>query len=403
MDDLLFLSHRIPYPPNKGDKIRSWQILKHLCGNYSVHLGCLYDDPNDARYIPFLGSICASVCCRPLQPFTAKIRGLSGLFRNEPLTLGYFYDKALQGWVTDTLRKRHPAQVFVFCSAMANYVRHARSSIRVLDLIDLDLEKWRQYSDDARPPAKQLYARESRLLSEFECAMSREFDATLFVSDAEAKRFAAVAPGSSSKVHVFNNGVDLDYFRPQDTYVSPFSGDGPFIVFTGAMDYWPNIQAVIWFAREVLPLVRQHAAKAEFWIVGRDPSKSVRRLSKLQGVRITGTVEDVRPYIANATVVVAPLQTGCGVQNKVLEAMAMAKIVVASPLACEGIKVSARKDIIVAATPSDFTAAIMSVLAKEIAGNGKMARRTIERDYQWNFEVLDKLLEPTSRLVATAG
>jgi sugar transferase (PEP-CTERM/EpsH1 system associated) len=403
MEDLLFLSHRIPYPPNKGDKIRSWHILKHLARGYRVHLGCLYDDPDDARHIPFLATVCATLYCRPVRPFSAKLRGLTGFLRNEPITLGYFHDRSLQDWVSETLRRQRPSRVFAFCSAMANYVRDDRSSLRVLDMIDLDSEKWRQYADAKWPPMKQLYAREHRLLLDFERSMATEFDATLFVSDAEAKRFAALAPAQSTNVHVLTNGVDLDYFEPLGSYASPFSGDGPFIVFTGAMDYWPNVQAVSWFARHVWPIVRRRWPHAEFWIVGRDPARTVRRLSGTGGIRVTGKVDDVRPYIAHASVVVAPLQTGCGVQNKVLEAMAMAKTVVATSLACEGLNVSAREDIVVAATPEDFAAAIASVVSREIAPLGNVARSTIERDYRWNFTLLDKLLDGTMRPVANAG
>ena len=405
MEDLLFLSHRIPFPPNKGDKIRSWHILKHLAERYRVHLGCLYDDPDDARHIPFLNSICASACFRSLNRRKAKIRSLTGLFRGEPLTLRYFRDEGLQSWVTETLSRRKPSRVFTFCSAMATYVRDDCSALRILDMIDLDSEKWRQYAGTKWPPMKQLYGREHRLLAAFERDIAEEFDGTLFVSGAEATRFAGFAPKSTQRVHVMRNGVDLEYFNPGEIYANPFVGDGPFAVFTGAMDYWPNIQAVNWFAIRVLPLVQRTWPNAEFWIVGRDPPRAVSRLaSRSKRVHVTGTVDDIRPYINHASVVVAPLQIGCGVQNKVLEAMAMAKTVVASPRACEGIDVSNDQDILIAATPEAFASAIESVVSRKARANGHAARSRIERDYRWNFTMLDDLLDqqiPTRFTVET--
>jgi sugar transferase (PEP-CTERM/EpsH1 system associated) len=246
-----------------------------------------------------------------------------------------------------------------------------------------------------------LYAREHRLMLEFERSIATEFDATLFVSDAEAKRFAALAPAQSSRIQVLTNGVDLDYFEPGNAYANPFPGDGPFIVFTGAMDYWPNIEAVTWFARHVLPMVRRHMPGAEFWIVGRDPARAVRQLSEADLIHVTGTVEDIRPYMAHASVIVAPLQTGRGLQNKVLEAMAMAKTVVASPLACEGINLAARQDISVAAAPEDFATAVISLLSRDTPSRGDAARAAIERDYRWDFTVLDQLLDgPAPRRAA---
>lgn len=402
MEDLLFLSHRIPYPPNKGDKIRSWHILEHLAGRYRVHLGCLYDDPDDAEHIPFLGTVCATVCCRPLHRLTARARSLTGLLRGEPLTVGYFRDEKLGQWVADTVRSRNPSRAFIFCSAMANYIRDDRSSIRILDMIDLDSEKWRQYAEKKPVPMKQLYAREYRLLRSFERNIAGKFDATLFVSDPEAQRLRAIAPEASARIQVLSNGVDLEYFEPRGIYTRPFSGDGPFAVFTGAMDYWPNVQAVVWFANEVLPTVRTRWSDAQFWIVGRDPANVVRRLARPGMIHVTGKVNDIRPYIAHASVIVAPLQIACGVQNKVLEAMAMGKIVIASPSACEGIKVQNQKDILIAETAEEFAAAIDEVVAHRAGPLGIAARARIERDYRWNFAILDRLLDEPAQLVVNA-
>ena len=382
--ELLFLAHRIPYPPQKGDKIRSWHILSHLSQRYTVHLACFIDDPDDWRHVDRLRQICGECHFAELKPSIAKLRCLSGFVTGEALTLPFYRDARLGAWVRDLVGRREVGGCYVFSSAMAQYVTgDAFASLRrVMDFVDVDSEKWRQFAARKSWPVSRLYRREGQRLLQFDRAIAAEFDASVLVSGAEAELFKRLSPGTAQKTFAIRNGVDSDYFSPERNYENPYPlGDSP-LVLTGAMDYWPNAEAASWFAKEVLPSVRQSVPGAAFCIVGSDPLPEVRQLERLTGVTVTGRVPDIRPYLAHASVAVAPLRIGRGVQNKVLEAMAMAVPVVATPEAIEGLEVNG--EVLVASDARELTDRIVSLLRsakrKEI---GNRARAKVVSDYGW--------------------
>jgi sugar transferase (PEP-CTERM/EpsH1 system associated) len=203
------------------------------------------------------------------------------------------------------------------------------------------------------------------------------------VSEPEAALFKELAPESVAKIGFFNNGVDTDYFSPERSYASPYPAGERAVVFTGAMDYWPNIDAVQWFASEVFPQLRAKFADARFYIVGARPASAVQALAQLPGVVVTGTVPDVRPYIAHAQVAVAPLRIARGIQNKVLEAMAMATPVVVSPQALEGIEAIPGTDLLLAADAAGFVAIVSALLTEADGAIGRVARAKVEQLYSW--------------------
>ncbi len=380
MKDLLFLAHRIPYPPDKGDKIRSWHMLKHLAADWRVHLGAFVDDPDDWRHVDALKAVCADVCLRPLSPRGGKIRSLTGLLTGEALTLPYYRDGQLSRWVRGKLGGGID-HVVVYSSAMAQFVMQARCGTRVMDFVDIDSDKWRQYAPTKAWPLSWLYAREGRRLLDWERRVAAEFDAGLFVSAREAEDFRRLAPESAAKIGHFNNGVDAEYFAPERAYPDPYPADARVLVFTGAMDYWPNVEAVAWFAREVLPQVRQRHPQVVFYIVGSRPAPEVQALAALPGVSVTGRVEDVRPYLHHAAAVVAPLRIARGIQNKVLEGMAMAKTVIVTPQALEGLVVRVGEEVLCADTPDALLARVGEVLAGRDLGPAARAR--VASDYTW--------------------
>jgi polysaccharide biosynthesis protein PslH len=394
MPRLLFLAHRIPYPPEKGEKIRAWHQLAHLARRFEVELGCMVDDPADLAHLPFLRTVCAHVEA-PLIPGrrAAAARALLRVRPGLPLSLGWFHDAGLAAWVRAGLAARRWDAAFVYSSAVAPYVmgREAAAALprRVLDLVDVDSAKWEAYAADARFPMRQVWAREARTLLAFERRAVAEFDASLFVSDAEAEHFLAAAPEARGRVHAVENGVDLSRFDPGQAYPDPFAG-APAAVFTGTMDYRPNVEAVAWFAAEVMPLLPE---ALQFWIVGANPSPAVRALAGGR-VHVTGSVADVRPYIAHAAVSVAPLKIARGIQNKVLEAMAMARPVVATPQAFEGVHAVAGRDLLVAGDAAATAAAVRAVLEGAHPGLGAAARAAVMAGHDWNgtLAVLDGLM-----------
>ncbi len=215
MAELLFLSHRVPYPPDKGEKIRAWHILKYLLGSHDVHLGCLADDAADLRQLDELRHLCASVGCFRVSPPLQKARALVRMRSGRPLTLDVFHNGALKHWVAQTLGGRPISRIFVFSSAMAGYVQGYHDCPRILDMVDIDSEKWRAYAPYHRWPMRALYAREADTLLALERQLVREFDSTLFVSEAEATKFLTLAPESENRIGWIDNGVDLDWWNAQ--------------------------------------------------------------------------------------------------------------------------------------------------------------------------------------------
>jgi len=384
MEHLLFLAHRIPYPPTKGDKVRSYNLLKYLAARYRVHLGAFIDDAADLGHRDALRGLCEDCYLPRLDTRLARMRSLSGLFSGAPLTLPYYASAGMRRWVAGVLGAGTVRKAVVFSSCMAQYVPAADGLRRVVDLVDVDSDKWRQYAARQPWPYSAIYRREGRTLLGYEREIASGFDATVLVSAAEADLFRRLAPEAAGKVWHANNGVDSDYFSPERAYEDPYAGAKRVLVFTGAMDYRPNVDAVVWFARDIFPAIRRAEPDAAFCIVGARPAAEVTRLAQLPGVRVTGTVPDVRPFLAHAKVAVAPLRMARGVQNKVLEAMAMAMPVLASPQAMEGIDAQVGTEVLVADGEDEYARTALHLLRHDgAAAIGRAGRARVLASYGW--------------------
>ena len=383
MRDLLFLAHRIPYPPEKGEKIRAWHELLALAGTHRIHLGCFIDDPADLAHLPTLAAHCADLAAFRLHPRRQRLLALLRARVGRPLSLDYFADARMAAWVA-AKRAQGIDRAFVYCSAMAPYLMGAPGLYRVLDMVDVDSAKWAEYAAQASGPMRAVWAREARTLLAFERRAAADFDRTLFVSEQERAAFVALAPEAASRCLAFDNGVDAERFAPAHGGVSPYPAGGPVAVFTGTMDYRPNIDAVTWFAETVLPLVQAQRPDVRFAVVGANPAPSVRRLAARRGVIVTGRVADVRPYLAHAAVAVAPLAIARGIQNKVLEAMAMARPVVATPQAFAGLRATPGRELLVGDGAAAFAEAVGAVLAGRHPGLGGAARAPVLLRYAWS-------------------
>lgn len=399
MAKLLYLVHRLPYPPNKGDKVRSYNLLKHLAQHHQIYLGSFIDDPADAAYLDTVRALCADMHVARLNPGSAKLRSLSGLLSGEPLSLPYYRNRGLRDWIAATRARESIDGAVIFSSVMADYIPDMDRLPTLVDFVDMDSAKWTQYAATHRWPLSWIYRREGRRLLDFERFVAQRARRSFFVTEAEVALFEQAAPECVGRVEAMCNGVDADFFSPEHALASPYTmGETP-IVFTGAMDYWPNVDAAIWFAQAVLPTLRKSHPLLRFYVVGRSPDAAVQALAADAdaGIVVTGTVDDVRPYIAHAAVIVAPLRIARGIQNKVLEAMAMAQAVVASATCAEPIDAEPGTELLCAATADEYIAQIDTLLAAPVLAQriGAAARQRVAERYSWHAHLsqIDRFIE----------
>ncbi|MFG6486109.1 TIGR03087 family PEP-CTERM/XrtA system glycosyltransferase [Roseateles sp. BYS78W] len=391
---ILYLVHRLPYPPNKGDKVRSYHLLKHLAARHEVHLGSFIDDPDDEQHLPRVRELCAGLHIARLNPRSAKLLSLRGLLSGEALSLPYYRDAGLKAWVDESMARVGFDAVVVFSGVMAQYAPPGLHQL--VDFVDVDSAKWRDYAPEHAWPMSWLYRREFDKLLGFEQRVAREAQCSFFVTDNEVALFRELSPGQSFNLAALGNGVDADFFKPDPARESPFSAGELPLVFTGAMDYWPNVDAVSWFANEMLPPLRERFPALRFHIVGRSPSPAVLALSS-EIVNVTGTVPDVRPYLQHAAAVVAPLRLARGIQNKVLEAMAMARPVVAAGSCVRAITTAVQPGLLPADDAASYVERLSALLADREAADaaGHSARDFVLGAYSWDAHLsgLDRHLE----------
>ena len=404
LPNLLLLVHRIPYPPNKGDKIRSYHLLQHLTKHYRVYMGCFVDDQDDLQYVSKVESLVCGSYFAPLDPLDARLHSLPALLHGRAMSLDYYASDKMRNWVNATLDVYPIERIVVFSSVMGQYIEHADSARRVIDFVDIDSDKWLQYAQKKWWPLSWLYRREGNRLLDYERKLTEMCDLALFVSENESELFKRLAPESCEKISYYNNGVDSDYFCPHPpdapdlSHPNPYPQQGQFIVFTGAMDYWPNCDAVQWFVDAILPGIQKRCPGTLFYIVGARPTKSVLALTERAGVKVTGSVPDVRPFLAHAHVAVAPLRIARGIQNKVLEAMAMAKTVVVSPEALSGIEAQPDGEVLLADDASQYIDHVSRLLSGLQRDLGKAARQKVLSRYSWehNLAGINRMLEGTA-------
>lgn len=390
---LLYLCHRVPYPPDKGDKIRAFNEIRALSKRHRVHLLTLAD--SEVPDLAPLEEMCERVEVFPVQRTGAYVRAALGIFSSRPLTLAFFDSAELRQRAEELARSERFDLVVAYCSAMAPYVEPfaAAGTPAVLDMVDVDSSKWAQYSRYAPLPMRPVYALEARRLQEYEAALADRFERIVLATGNETRLLKTFAPEANAAT--VPNGVDLDFFRPLDLPRSPH----PTIVFTGQMDYFANVDGMVHFSRNLFPRLRQRFPDLELLIVGRSPAPAVRALDELPGVHVTGAVGDVRPFLARAWAFVAPLRIAQGVQNKVLEAMAMNVPVVCTDRVFAGLSEGGfrhGRDLLAASSDQGFEDSLASLLGDAHARGqlAEQARRRLSLSYRWttNMDRFEEIL-----------
>jgi sugar transferase (PEP-CTERM/EpsH1 system associated) len=396
--NLLFLAHRLPYPPNKGDKIRSFHVLQYLAKRHTVHLGTFVDDPADFEHVARVEELLEGRCkIIGLPGWAARLKMAAALATGAPLSTACFYSTAMQNWVDELVDGGRIDKAVLFGSAMAPYLLDHKTfgaERVILDMVDIDSDKWRQYARTSTGLLRMIYRREAQKLQQLECRAAQSFDATLLVSDFERQSFCAIESVPAERIHTGRNGVDLEHFDPAADLANPFAPGRYPIVMTGRMDYRPNAEGAIWFVDQVLPIVCKTIPNAVFYIVGAEPRPELIARNSPHVV-VTGAVADIRPWLRHAALAVAPLHKARGVQNKVLEAMAMGKVVVATTPATRALDFTVGRELLVADTATSFARHICDVYGShgrpEVAA---AARRHVEEHYGWddNLAIVDALL-----------
>ncbi len=438
--NILYLAHRIPYPPDKGDKLRAFRQIEHLARRHRVWCACFVDDPRDFRHVPGLRDYCADVAAIELRPRFARVRGLWSLARGTTITEGFYASGEMTALLAEWKNATPFDAVVAFSSGMAPYALSIGAQRRVLDLCDLDSQKWSDYADHLELKRRKsirdrvfvsIYRMESRRLAAAELRWIDGFDAAVLATESESSPLRSVV--SERKLHVVGNGVvlppnrstvppgldfshrqlpsdeSLSYFQNVPTGLKRSNPDlqltdctrtpaplparkrscGPTVGFVGVMDYLPNVDAVNSFAAECWPAIRSRFPTASFRIVGRSPTRTVRKLAQIPGIQVVGEVADVGFELARFDVSVAPLRIARGVQNKVLEAMAAAKAVVLTSKAAQGIMAEDGRDYVVAETGTQFVEAVCLLLADTVARDriGKSARDFVAEHRRWEPEM----------------
>ena len=389
---ILFVCHRLPYPPNRGGKIRPFNMIKHLSEKHTVVVASLADSQQELHDGTGLRDYCSEVVAEVVPKPVRWLRAWKALFSTSPSSVAYFWSPELRRRIEATLLKIQFDVIIVHCAFMAQYVLDARSPRRVLDFGDLDSAKWGDYSRSKRFPHRLGYKLEASKMRNYERYVAGHFDQCTVTTRGELEEFGKL--GLNLPCSVIPNGVDSQYFRSNST-----RRNSHIIVFVGRMDYFPNIDGVLYFTKHILPIVRRSVPDAQLRIVGSNPSRAVRDLATVYGITVTGHVPDVRPYLEDAAVAVAPLRLARGTQNKILEAMAMSMPVVATSAAAKGIDAIPGRHLSIGDDPGEFATKVVELLKNpdlrtqlSIAGC-----RQVQHAHAWSSSmgVLDGLLEIT--------
>jgi sugar transferase (PEP-CTERM/EpsH1 system associated) len=386
---IFYICRRVPFPPDRGDKIAAFNEIRHLAARHEVHVFCLGDGMQDLTNIPGLQNYAKSVTTAPVDEFTIKLRALAALFTGQPLSVAALNEVKLHDAIQKKFAGLRPDLIIVYSCNMAQFAEHFPDVPRIMHFGDLDSLKWRQYAERSSIPLNWVYAVEAQRLLGYERQIGRIFSHALVHTEIEKDDFERLIPGIP--VTVVGNGVDLEYFRSAGETKKPAS-----VVFTGVMDYRPNIDAVVWFCNEILPIVQTEIPAANFTICGSRPAPAVRRLAKRRGVTVTGWVPDARPYLDRAEVFVAPLRMARGIQNKLLEALAMGLPCVASTAAWRGTVIAHGHGILATDEPREFAGHVLDLLRNggRRAEMAQRARDAAEANYHWEVQMarLDEVI-----------
>jgi sugar transferase (PEP-CTERM/EpsH1 system associated) len=396
---ILIIAQRCPYPPNKGEKIRTFHHLHFLVQHgHEVILASPYEDDSEQSYFDELANI---YCSKVLNAKLAikPIRLLSGVLKNKALSVSNFYSSKLQSKIDAELRSQKVDVIFCSASSVAEYVFQSTVLANldsppklIMDFMDVDSDKWTQYEKSNPWPLSMVYGRESKLITKFEASIVKKFDHCLLITQTEVDLFKSIH-GSVANLTAVENGLDTSVFYPPN---QPRTNKSPYFLFAGVMDYAPNIDAVMWFMEYVWPAIKKQWPQAKFCIAGMNPTDKIKKLQDIEDIEVTGFVDDIKPYFDKTNIFVAPFRIARGVQNKILQAFACGLPVIATSMGAEGIRYKAEQDILLADTPEQYIDKIKLLInnKERYLALSNNALNTIDENYSW-----DSILAPLTTLL----
>lgn len=355
---VLFLTHRLPYAPNRGDRVRALHMLRLMARSFPVDLVSLVHSRDEEQHADDLRDLASSVTVARVNRALGYGRALAAVPGSLSFTHAILDAKGLRPALEQIVARNRPDVVLAFCSSMARFAMEPPLDgiPMVLDMVDVDSEKWRTLGEQSRPPARWIYSSEARRLSAFEARAAMRAHTVVVVNERERALVQRLAPASNA--HVLPVGVDNDYLKSPNP-----PSDELRVTFCGVMNYRPNAEGVSWFAEHVWPAVRQRHPGARLSLVGSEPTPAVRRLPSLDPtIEVTGTVSDVRPYLWRSAISIAPLLLARGMQTKVLEALAAGLPCVLTPVVADGLPSSVLAGCVVAADAGRFADAVSNLL-----------------------------------------
>jgi sugar transferase (PEP-CTERM/EpsH1 system associated) len=391
---ILALTHRLPYAPDRGDRVRAYHILRHLNRRADLELVSFVHDDAEASHAGQMQEVAAIVQVRRVPHIRNHARALAALAGSVPLTHILLDAPGMQDALTGIVQQRRPDLVFAYGSGMARFaVDHPLRGIPVIvDFVDMDSQKWRELAERSAPPLSWVYRREAKRLGAFEARAASIARANLVVNEKEAKIARLLAPDAG--IHVIGQGVDLEHLRPASEPTNR-----PQIVFCGVMNYAPNHEGMIWFVRSVWPIVLQQRPDATLVIVGADPQRSLLTLAaKQRSITVTGRVPDVRPWLWDSAIGIAPIHLARGVQNKALEAIAAGLPIVITSAVAEGLPAVTRPAMLIADDPERFALQIIELLSRTAIERRRLAAAADLDSLTW-----PRTLEPLWPLVERAA
>ena len=398
---ILFVCHRLPYPPNRGGKIRPFNMIRHLSKRHAVVVASLAESEHELREGADLKSYCDDVIAEVLPVSTRWLQACKALFTKTPSSVAYFWSSRLHRRIQAKVRDSQFDVVMAHCAFVAQYIMHLDGAGRYIDFGDLDSGKWFDYSQHRSPPLSWGYGLEAKKLRAYEKQVAERFHHCTVTTEGELDEFHTL--DVSVPCRVIPNGVDSAYFRRQS--LTP--ADSSVIVFLGRMDYFPNVDGVLYFTKEIFPLICQSLPQAKLRIIGSNPTRAIRNLAKIPSISVTGYVPDVRPYLRDAAVAIAPLRIARGTQNKLLESMAMGVPIVSTPEAAKGVQAISGTHLAVASGTEMFAKEVIRVIqnAAQRQQFSDHGHRLIEEEHAWPLSMarLDEVLTRTHTIACEAA